>query len=100
MALGILKFRWNNEKKKFENAKKLLDNCWFVGIVEKSDEDFKFLLESMGFKNPEWTNVGVTKRIIQLDENLLKKIYEENPLDVKIYKYALELNKRKKLIYS
>ena len=92
----VLRSNRSGERKKLENAKKLLDLCWFVGIVENSKEDFKFLFKEMGLKNPKWTNKGASKKILELNEHLRKKIYDENKLDVEIYNYALKLNKQKR----
>ena len=81
--------------KKLEDAKKLLDLCWFVGVAEKSKEDFKFILTSIGIKNPQWINDGVSKKIIKINEKLRQKIYNENPLDVELYNYAIKLREKK-----
>jgi len=96
----VLKFMNKSKKeemKKLENAKKLLDLCWFVGIVENSKEDFKFLFRAMGFKNPKWNDdrESISKKILKLDDELRKKIYKENPLDFEIYQYALKVRKEK-----
>ncbi len=89
-----------NDLKKLENAKKLLDLCWFVGIIENSDRDVPFLFKSMGLKNAEWRKTTLPKKIIKVDDKLRKKIYRENPLDVELYNYALKLNKSKRLASS
>ena len=93
--LGLNKPNREGDTKKLENAKKLLDLCWFVAITEKSKADFKFLLESMGVKNPKWVDDGVSKKIVKYDENLKQKIYKENLLDVELYKYALKVREEK-----
>jgi len=80
-----------NDMKKFENAKKMLDLCWFVGLTEKSDEDFSFLMKSMGIKNIHFVNDGQSRKIMELNDELREKIYKENPLDVELYKYASKL---------
>src|SRR3989344_2794196 len=36
------------EKEKFQNAKKLLDECWFICITEHLNDDSKFLFKGMG----------------------------------------------------
>ena len=93
--LSLNKTNKKADTKKLENAKKLLDLCWFIGITEKSNEDFKFLLKSMGIKNPKWIDDGVSKKIVKADEKLRQKIYEENPLDLELYNYALKLREDK-----
>lgn len=80
-----------NDPKKLENAKKLLDVCWFVGIIENSDKDIPFLLKEMGLKEAKWEKETLSKKILILDDVLRKKIYEENPLDWELYNYALKL---------
>lgn len=90
--LGINK---SKERKKLENAKKLLDLCWFVGIVENSKQDFEFLFEEMGLKKEKLKNVNASKKILELNDELKKKIYAENPLDVELYKYAIKLREKK-----
>jgi len=92
--LGLTQSSNKNNYKKFENAKKLLDLCWFVGITEKSNQDFRFLLKAIGVQNPKWMDDGVSKKIIKIDNKLRKKIYEENPLDVELYNYALNLRRK------
>lgn len=96
IAIKLQNLFRKDDREKFENAKKLIDLCWFVGIVEKSDEDFRFLLKSMGFKNPRWVNSGAAKKIIKIDDNLRKMIYKDNALDVKLYQYSLKLNSQRK----
>ncbi|MBS3086409.1 sulfotransferase family 2 domain-containing protein [Candidatus Pacearchaeota archaeon] len=92
---NLLRLNKKNDYRKLENAKKLLDLCWFVAILEKSDKDFKFLLKAMGIKNPKWVDDGVSKKIVKIDEKLRQKIYKENPLDVQLYKYALKVREEK-----
>ncbi|MFH1325773.1 MAG: sulfotransferase family 2 domain-containing protein [archaeon] len=84
-----------NDLKKLENAKKLLKMCWFVGITEKSNEDFGFLLNAMGVRKRKLIREGKSKKILKLDKNLRDKIYKENPLDVELYNYALDLRKKR-----
>lgn len=101
--LKKLFIRQNNhpedETKKLENAKRLLSECWFVSITEKQRDDLKFLFESIGAKADikKYKVLSKESRILfELDDKMRKKIYEENPLDLELYKYALKLNKRKK----
>jgi hypothetical protein len=96
IASHLLKIRGNREKEKLENAKKLLDLCWFVGIVENSKEDFEFLFKEMGLKKEKLEDVNISKKILELNDELREKIYKENPLDVELYQYALKLNKQQK----
>lgn len=84
-----------NDLRKLENAKKILDLCWFVGVTEKTREDFDFLVKSMGIKKLNLVRDGKSKRILKLNDELRAKIYKENPLDVELYNYALELREKK-----
>ena len=97
IIFNLLGLNRKNDSKKLENAKKLLDLCWFVGIIENSDEDIPFLFNAMGIKNAKWKKVTLSKKLIQVNDKLRKKIYDENPLDVELYKYALDLNRKQKL---
>lgn len=97
----------------FENAKKLLDLCWYVGITESSKNDFKFLFRSMGIPI-EYKNYNVTgknagtifaeakqnKEPYVLDKKTRSEIYRENSLDLKLYKYAIRLNRKHKRKYK
>lgn len=99
----------NKGREKLENAKKMLDKCWFIGITEKLNKDLsiednlqsdiKFLLKKMGV-NYNWKSYqkmsAIPREFSILSEELRKKVYEENPLDVELYHYALKLNKKKK----
>lgn len=99
VIFNLLGLNKKNDPKKLENAKRLLDLCWFVGIIENSDEDVPFLFNALGIKNPKWEKVTLRKKIIKIDDKLREKIYRENPLDVELYKYALQLRKgAKKLL--
>jgi len=98
IALKFVNKSKNVELKKLENAKKLLDLCWFVGIIENSDKDIPFLFDSMGLKNAEWKKTTLPKKILKLGDKLRERIYKDNPLDVEIYQYALKLNKEKRPI--
>jgi len=101
------------EKRKIKKAKKLLDNCWFVGITENLDNDLTFICNHIGIST-NWKNMRVTgkkkswkedfilgnskpaQRKFALNEKIRQRIYKENPLDVEIYNYAKKLNKRLK----
>ena len=97
ILVNILGLNKKNDLKKLENAKKLLDLCWFVGILEKSEEDFKFLFDAIGLKNIKWKKSDDPyKEPQKINDELRQKIYKENPLDLKLYQYALKLNKEKR----
>ncbi len=96
IIFNLLGLNNKNDSKKLENAKKLLDLCWFVGVIENSDEDVPFLFNAMGIKNAKWEKVTLSKKIIKVDDKLRKRIYKDHALDVEIYNYALKLNKGKR----
>ena len=87
------------QKIKLQNAKKLLDECWFVCITERVIKDLKFLFKLIGIK-ADWKNYkvlsNIPRKLFVLDKKTKEKIYRENPLDLDLYKYALRLNKIKK----
>ena len=92
---GLTKRNKKTDFKKLENAKKLLDLCWFVSIIENSDEDIPFLLNKMGIKKAKWEKETLSKKVLILNDKLREKIYKENPLDVQLYKYALKVREEK-----
>ena len=97
IMFNLLGLNKRNNTKKLENAKKLLDLCWFIGLVEKDDKDLKFLIDVLGIKDYKWKMIDPPyKKFLTVDDKLRKKIYEENPLDFELYKYALALRDKKK----
>ncbi len=92
---------YSQTNKDLENAKIFLDKCHFVAIIENSKEDSKFLFKLMGIKGVKWERSSTyRKKIIDTNEKIREMIYRDNPLDYKLYKYALELNKRIKKRYK
>ena len=97
----ISKFYKKNKKsdlRKLENAKKLLDACWFIRILDHDeDKDFNLLIKAMGFKNQKWEKkTGLTKNVLKVTPELREKIYKENPLDYELYQYAIRLKNLKR----
>ncbi len=85
------------QKRKLENAKKLLDICWHVGFIEGLDKSLRLLFREIGVP-VKWKNENITtrkKRIFNLDEKTRKKVYEDNKYDKELYDYALSLRKGK-----
>ena len=82
-------------KKDFENAKKLLELCWFVGIVGNSEKDLKYIFNKIGVPE-KWKNENVSAiRRFTLDKNTIKKIKKENFKDFELYNYAKKLSKKR-----
>src|SRR3989344_1488880 len=75
------------DRKKLENAKKLLDLCWFIVIIEKSDHDIPFLLNKMGIKKVKLEKETLKKKVLIPDEKLKQQIYHDNPEDLELYRY-------------
>jgi len=89
----------NHLKKKLENSKKLVDNCWKIGIISHLDDDLKILFKEIGVPT-KWENSNVTeksKTYFKLDEISRKKIYEDNKYDKELFYYAMARKERKSL---
>lgn len=84
-----------------QNAKKLLNKCWYIAITENLDDDLKILCKETNI-SANWQNKNVSgkkggpKKLLILNKELKDKIYKENPLDFELYEYAKKLNKEKK----
>jgi Sulfotransferase family len=100
VIFNLLGLNKKNDLKKLENAKKLLGLCWFVAITEKSKEDFKFIFDSIGLKGIKYENDSQSKKVVEVGDELRQQIYKENPLDLELYKYGLQLNKKQKEEYK
>lgn len=92
----FLKTSRKNQLNKLENAKKLLDACWFIRILGlDEDADFRLLINAMGFKDSTWEKKTGTKNTLKVTPEIREKIYKENPMDVELYNYAVKLRKEK-----
>jgi hypothetical protein len=106
-------FKWYQQYNK--NPYELLNNCWFVGITERTEEFYPWLFMQWGlpteYKDELVTGemghgVGAEKQKI-ITENIFipkryeltewdrKRIWEENPIDVRFYEYAKRLYENK-----
>mgnify|MGYP001568125332 FL=1 len=80
------------QKEKRDNAKKLLDDSWHIGIISDLDESLKYLFKEIGVP-VKWKNSNVTEKknsFFKLDEETRRKIYKDNKYDLELYNYALE----------
>ena len=96
-------------------AKKLLDQCWFIGITENSSIDFKYIFNSMLLPeeyenyrqagNPQSSlkeidshpcNNEEIKKYQHLTEDIRQQIMIDHSIDYDLYHYAKKLNSRKK----
>lgn len=74
-----------------ENSKKLLDNCYKIGIISDLDRDLSDLFKIIGVP-AKWKNTNVTeksKTFFRLDEKSRKKIYGDNKYDLELFDYAV-----------
>jgi hypothetical protein len=86
------------QKRKLENAKKLLEQCWYIGFISTLDKDLKFLFKEIGVP-VKWKNQNITeksKSFFRLDEKSREKIYTDNQYDKELFDYAVELKNQKK----
>jgi hypothetical protein len=78
------------QRAKLENAKKLLNKCWYIGFIPDLNKDLKFLFKEIGVP-VKWKNENVTgkkENFFKLDDETRKKIYEDNKYDLELYNYA------------
>jgi len=86
------------QKRKLENAKKLLEQCWYIGFVSNLDKDLKFLFKEIGVPI-KWKDTNVTpksKIFFKLDKKSRKKIYNDNKYDKELYDYAISIKNKVK----
>lgn len=95
----------------YYRMKKLLNKCYYVGIVEKLNEDIKFLCNEIGISN-DFSSVNVTNsnsknkiekslftlelqlnNKIKLDDQIKKKCELGSNYDFKLYEYGKKINK-------
>lgn len=88
-----------NKKQELENAKYLLNKCWFIGITEHLDKDLKELSKKMKLKgkikryrtakdkNEDQKTLEIKKSFNPSDE-IKEKINKDNPYDLNLYNYA------------
>ena len=79
------------QRKKLENAKRLLNNCWHIGFVSDLNKSLKYLFNEIGVST-EWKDHNVTKenkRFFTLDEESRKKLYKDNLYDKELFDYAV-----------
>lgn len=93
----------------FEKVKNFIDQCWFVGITSRLNEDLPLLFKTMGI-SANWKNYRVAgqpntlkeinhhdqadtyKIYYKMDQATKDFIYQDNPEDVELFKYALKKN--------
>jgi hypothetical protein len=79
-----------------------LEKLWGVTVTDKLDEDLPLLFEyyglpAAGYKNQRVTgeydeiDKKMTPKVYTLTDEMRKRIYNENPLDVQLYELAKEL---------
>jgi len=96
--ISLFQSSQKTQKRKLENAKKLLEQCWYIGFVSTLDKDLKFLFKKIGVPI-KWKDTNVTpktKVFFKLDENSRRKIYNNNKYDKELFDYALSISNNKK----
>jgi len=78
----------------FNYFKEILDTFWYVGAIERINEDFKEIAKFMDISEFEMERINVAntkdrKKHVHLTEKLRKKLNHENKLDFDLYQYAL-----------
>jgi hypothetical protein len=74
------------------NAKRMLENCRFVGFTER-ENDFHIIFKKLGIKK-HLGNRNVSTKHIVTDEENKRLALSHNLLDVELYDYALGLRNR------
>lgn len=85
-----LKYGQIESTARIEYIKHFLDKMYFVGLTENK-EDFRFLLEILGFDDT-FEDQNISKKYIIREEKYDKDIVKRNTEDVMIYNYAKKLN--------
>ena len=93
----------HSDKKRLNAAKENLKKCWKITTTEDLNKHLDFLCNELQI-NKNWKNKRVSKeeyiknkkrnslkKPIELDKKTKKKLYNENPLDLKLYRYAKEI---------
>ena len=78
-------------KKRLENAKELVDNCWHIGFVSNLDSSLKEIFKEMKLPT-KWSDENVThkrKNFFKLDGDTRKKLYLDNKYEKELFDYAL-----------
>lgn len=89
---GILSSYFIND---FNYFKDILDSFWYVGAIERINEDFIELSKFMGILNFEMETINVggvddRKTHVHLTDRLREKLNKEHNLDYQLYQYALK----------
>lgn len=94
-------------------VKSLLDKCFHVGLTETIDEDLAMLFTRIGIPTT-WSNYRVNgydkesleglnhpgqarkiTKFVKLNDEITRRVYEDNPLDVELYEYAKEIRSKR-----
>lgn len=71
--------------------KDILKTFYFVGLTEKSGEDFLFLFHQLGL-NPLALRLNASKKFFKPDDGLTEKLRSGNEIDYQLYDWAVWLN--------
>ena len=73
--------------------KSILKTFYFVGLTEKSSEDFLFLFHQLGL-NPLALRLNASKKFFKPDDDLTEKLRTGNEIDYQLYDWAVLLNQK------
>lgn len=81
-----------------EEAKRILDDFYFVGLTETFPEDSMFLYGKLGITSFFKERQNVTSRsFVTVTDDVKKRIAKDAVLDIELYEHAIELNRRFKI---
>ncbi|MCA9104208.1 MAG: sulfotransferase family 2 domain-containing protein [Planctomycetales bacterium] len=73
-----------------EQACRFIDQCWFVGLIERSREDIPFVCRAVGVKPPRKpSNVSTIYQPATDDPELIDLISQRDALDLRLYQHAV-----------
>lgn len=81
-----------------EEAKRILDDFYFVGLTETFQEDSMFLYGKLGITSffKERQNV-MSRSFLTVTDDVKKRIAKDAALDIELYEHAIDLNRRFKI---
>ena len=86
IALSIANKTPTVTREHLENAKRMLDICFFVGVTEYAKEDIKRLCKKVGLSPVG--KINASKSQFKLTDDIEDLIRSENKLDLELYEWA------------
>ena len=78
-------------EKNLTKAKEIISNFYFIGLNHKK-EDLFFVYHILNIKK-FFPNQNISKKYVKKNKELIIKLFKKNKYDIKLYEYALKLNK-------